>query len=160
MNSLFGIDSHKIKDNNYIDSDNDKDINEVYNIIKLIDSSENNNNNKLKFGNKEIKVLNNKRKMMMAGLKNNEKINTYINSTYNNSTSDTCSLINSIQNIKFSLNRFITNGKMKTENNIFPKKNLSKNKPEKSNNKLIRINTSTNILNRRKIKKRLRRIKS
>ena len=88
--------------------------------------------------------------MMMAGLKNNEKINTYINSTYNNSTSDTCSLINSIQNIKFSLNRFITNGKMKTENNIFPKKNLSKNKPEKSNNKLIRINTSTNILNRKK----------
>ena len=59
MNSLFGIDSHKIKDNNYIDSDNDKDINEVYNIIKLIDSSENNNNNKLKFGNKEIKVLKN-----------------------------------------------------------------------------------------------------
>ena len=38
----------------------------------------------------------------------------------------------------------------KTENNIFPKKNLSKNKPEKSNNKLIRINTSTNILNRKK----------
>ena len=114
MNSLFGIDSHKIKDNNYIDSDNDKDINEVYNIIKLIDSSENNNNNKLKFGNKEIKALNNKRKMMMAGLKNNEKINTYINSTYNNSTSDTCSLINSIQNINFSLNRLKTNGKMKT----------------------------------------------
>ena len=99
MNSLFGIDSQKIKDNNYIDSDNDKDINEVYNIIKLIDSSENNNNNKLRFGNKEIKALNNKRKIMMAGLKNNEKINTYINSTYNNSTSDTCSLINSIQNI-------------------------------------------------------------
>ena len=114
MNSLFDIDSQKIKDNNYIDSDNDKDINEVYNIIKLIDSSENNNNNKLRFGNKEIKALNNKRKMMMAGLKNNEKINTYINSTYNNSTSDTFSLINSIQNINFSLNRLKTNGKMKT----------------------------------------------
>ena len=166
MNSLFGIDSQKIKDNNYIDSDNDKDINEVYNIIKLIDSSENNNNNKLRFGNKEIKALNNKRKIMMAGLKNNEKINTYINSTYNNSTSDTCSLINSIQNIKFSLNRFITNGKMKTlKKEIFSNNryNINSNEINKDETELTEKNTNDNfptkkvdkILYHRKIKSTL-----
>ena len=126
MNNLFGLDTNNKKDENNIEIESDKDIDEVYQIIKLIEKGENKRMN----DNKDVRKKINRGKLVMNDLNsnfiNNKHSRKVIN--YNNTTNYTTSLdsntyINSNSNIKNILNRY----KIQRKLNLFNQNNANNN---------------------------------
>ena len=107
MNILFGMDVHNKKSENGIKKENDKSIDEIYQLIKLIDKSK----KKKKIENRKI----NEEKLLIPSnstyyLKNIHirKTNNFINSTYSQMNDESNTFVNnSNTNIQNILNRYL-----------------------------------------------------
>lgn len=152
MNKLFGIDYIYKKNENDIEKENDKSIDEIYQIIKLIDKSDNKNKNN---GNRKI----NKGAILTTNttylLKNRhfKKENNVINSTYTTMNSDTNTFINSNSNILSILERYKTHKKIKSlQQDILTEKKtnlLKSNKYIENNNEITEKNINDNYLTKK-----------
>ena len=150
MNKLFGIDYINKKNENDIEKENDKSIDEIYQFIKLIDKNDKNNN--IKKNNEKRKI--NKGKMITANtaylLK---KENNIINSTYSNINSDTNTFINSNPIVRNILERYKTHKKLKyLKQEILTEKKtnlLKSNKYNENNNEINEKNINDNYLTKK-----------
>jgi hypothetical protein len=153
MNILFGMDVPKKKNENDIDKENDKSIDEIYQFIKLIDKSE----KKKIMGKRKINV----EKLLIPSnstynLKNIHirKPNNFINSTYSKINVDSKTIINnSNSNIRNILDRYKIHKKIKSlELDVITEKKASFLKPNKHNeinNEITEKNLNDNYLTKK-----------
>ena len=126
MNNLFGLDANNKKDEKNIEIESDKDINEVYQIIKLIEKGENKRVNE----NKDIRKKINRRKLIMNDLTSNfinknhsKRCINHINTTNYTTSLDSNTYINSNSNLQNILNRY----KIQRKINLFNQNNSNNN---------------------------------
>ena len=118
MNTLFGIDNKNIMEENFLEKDNNIEINEILRLIKLIESSEVKNNTEIRENKGEDKKNYYKRLNVIDSkysISNKHKriVSHCINSNTYNTISDTISFININPNMQQILNRYQTQGKLK-----------------------------------------------
>ena len=153
MNILFGMDVHNKKSENGIKKENDKSIDEIYQLIKLIDKSE----KKKKIENRKI----NEEKLLIPPnstyyLKNIHirKANNFINSTYSQMNDESNTFVNnSNTNIQNILNRYKTHKKIKSlKQEILTEKKaplLKSNKLTEINDEITEKNLNDNYLTKK-----------
>jgi hypothetical protein len=142
MTTLFGIDNKNIKEENFLEKDNDKEISEIMKLIKIIESSEVKKNTEIKENKGKDKKNHYKRLNVIDSkysINNKQKriVSNCINSTTYNTISDTISFININPNMQKILNRYQTQGKLKEfkkdiNGKIYQKQNKN-NLPSNSN---------------------------
>ena len=118
MNTLFGIDNKNVKEENFLEKDNDMEISEIMKLIKIIENSEIKKNTEIKENKGKDKKNHYKRLNVIDpkySINNKHKriVSNCINSTTYNTISDTISFININPNMQNILNRYQTQGKLK-----------------------------------------------
>ena len=146
MTTLFGIDNKNIKEENFLEKDNDKEISEIMKLIKIIESSEVKKNTEIKENKGKDKKNHYKRLNVIDSkysINNKQKriVSNCINSTTYNTISDTISFININPHMQKILNRYQTQGKLKEF-----KKDINGKIYQKQNKNNV-INTETNQKN-------------
>ena len=155
MNTLFGIDTKNITEENFLEKDNDMEINDIKKLINEIEKSEVKKNNEMN-ENKGKDKKNHYKKLNVIDSKysiNNEHeriISNCFNSATYNTTSDTISFINinpSMQNI---LNSYQIKKNLKDlKKDIIGKPYQKQNKNKEINTEIKEKNTNDNDQNKK-----------